>query len=50
MLDFLGQHAAHDAILTAIEQVLAHGPRTPDLGGNATTSDVGAAVAAAING
>jgi tartrate dehydrogenase/decarboxylase/D-malate dehydrogenase len=50
MLDFLGQRAAHDAILAAIEQVLAHGPRTPDLGGNATTSDVGAAVAAAVNG
>lgn len=50
MLDFLGQHAAHDAILSAIEQVLAHGPHTPDLGGSATTSDVGAAVAAAVNG
>jgi tartrate dehydrogenase/decarboxylase/D-malate dehydrogenase len=50
MLDFLGHHAAHDAILTAIEEVLAHGPHTPDLGGIATTSDVGAAVAAAVNG
>jgi tartrate dehydrogenase/decarboxylase/D-malate dehydrogenase len=50
MLDFLGQRSAHDAILTAIEQVLAHGPHTPDLGGNATTSDVGAAVAAAVKG
>ena len=50
MLDFLGQRAAHDAILAAIEQVLAHGPRTPDLGGNGTTSDVGAAVTAAVKG
>jgi tartrate dehydrogenase/decarboxylase/D-malate dehydrogenase len=53
MLDFLTQgqgagRAAHDAILRAIETVLANGPRTPDLGGNASTSDLGRAVAALI--
>ena len=48
MLQFLGEDQAHDAILRAIEQVLAHGPRTPDLGGAASTSDVGRAIAALI--
>lgn len=45
MLDFLGERAAHDAILRAIEQVLAAGPRTPDLGGSASTPDMGRAIA-----
>ena len=45
MLQFLGAQAAHDAILRAIEQVLARGPRTPDLGGRATTAELGAAIA-----
>lgn len=36
---------AHDRILTSIEQVLEKGPYTPDLGGNATTQDVGSAIA-----
>jgi len=50
MMDFLTGggdvgRAAHDAIVKAIEAVIAHGPRTRDLGGNATTEDVGRAVA-----
>jgi tartrate dehydrogenase/decarboxylase/D-malate dehydrogenase len=50
MLDFLtqgqgGGRAAHDAIVNAIEAVLARGPRTPDLGGQAHTEDVGRAIA-----
>jgi len=50
MLDFLTQgqgagRAAHDAIVNAIEAVLARGPRTPDLGGQAHTEDVGRAIA-----
>ncbi|MDD2811126.1 isocitrate/isopropylmalate family dehydrogenase, partial [Rhodoferax sp.] len=52
MLDFLGFKAAHDAVLAAIEQVLApqsHAPRTPDLGGNALTSDLGKAIASEID-
>jgi len=48
MLDFLGERAAHDAILKAIEVVLAKGPHTPDLGGKATTQQVGAAIEALI--
>ena len=50
MLDFLTQgqgagRAAHDAILKAIEAVIAGGPRTRDLGGQANTEDVGRAIA-----
>ena len=48
MLDFLGYRAAHDAVLAAIEKVLDPangGPRTPDLGGTASTQDVGRAIA-----
>ena len=45
MLDFLGQREAHDAILHAIEQVLKDGPRTGDLGGKATTVELGKAIA-----
>ncbi|MDZ7919181.1 tartrate dehydrogenase [Rhodoferax sp.] len=53
MLDFLGngdgRHTqAHDAILRAIEATLATGPRTPDMGGTASTTDVGKAIAAAL--
>ncbi|HET7867220.1 MAG TPA: isocitrate/isopropylmalate family dehydrogenase, partial [Burkholderiaceae bacterium] len=45
MLDFLGCRDAHDAIVRAIEQVLADGPRTPDLGGTANTTEMGEAIA-----
>jgi tartrate dehydrogenase/decarboxylase / D-malate dehydrogenase len=48
MLDFLGEREAHDAILRAIEQVLKTGPRTGDLGGSASTTQMGEAVAALI--
>ncbi len=60
MLDFLGgaegmdaagsarYRAAHDAIVRAIEAVLARGPRTPDLGGEAHTGDVGEAIAGLV--
>ena len=48
MLDFLGERAAHDAIVRAIEVVLAHGPRTPDLGGAASTQELGAAIRALV--
>jgi tartrate dehydrogenase/decarboxylase/D-malate dehydrogenase len=49
MLDHLGHPAAHDAIVRAIEKVTAEGPRTPDMGGEASTSDVGKAVADAVS-
>ena len=49
MLDFLGGDGAykdaHDAILSAIETVLAEGPRTPDLGGQDDTVGMGKAIA-----
>jgi tartrate dehydrogenase/decarboxylase/D-malate dehydrogenase len=50
MLEFLGHKAAGDAIVAAIEKILAEkdSPKTPDLGGKATTSDLGKAIAAAI--
>lgn len=50
MLDFLGHKPAADAIVAAIERVLADkdSPRTPDLGGRATTVDLGRAIAAQI--
>ena len=53
MLDFIDQggtagRAAHDAIVAAIEQVLAEGPRTRDLGGTASTTEMGEAIAARV--
>jgi tartrate dehydrogenase/decarboxylase / D-malate dehydrogenase len=50
MLDFLGHgtgaaRAAHDAIVKAIETVLRDGPRSRDLGGTASTTEMGDAVA-----
>jgi tartrate dehydrogenase/decarboxylase / D-malate dehydrogenase len=50
MLDFLGKsqgagRAAHDAIVKAIEDVLLEGPHTPDLGGKASTTAMGEAIA-----
>ncbi len=48
MLEFLGHSAAHDAVLGAIEAALdphGGGPRTPDLGGTASTQDIGRVVA-----
>ncbi len=48
MLQFLGHTDAHDAILRAIERTLIEGPRTPDLGGTASTTDMGRAIAALI--
>lgn len=50
MLDFIGNGApgyreAHDAIVKAVEVVLATGPRTGDLGGTASTTEMGMAIA-----
>ncbi|MEJ5991872.1 tartrate dehydrogenase [Ramlibacter sp. PS3R-8] len=51
MLEFLGHKEAHDAILRAIEKVLdpkSGAPRTGDIGGKASTTDVGKAIAEAL--
>ena len=54
MLDFLTHgsgagRAAHDAIVHAIERVLIDGPRTGDLGGTASTTELGRAIAERIS-
>ncbi len=49
MLEHLGQKAAADGVMAAIEMSLAPGgPRTADLGGSADTVTVGEAIAAAV--
>jgi tartrate dehydrogenase/decarboxylase/D-malate dehydrogenase len=51
MLEFLGHKDAHDAILQTIEKVLdpkSGAPKTPDIGGKASTTDLGKAIAAAL--
>ena len=48
MLDHLGQPEAAASVVRAIETVVQRGPRTRDLGGSATTDEVGRAIAAAV--
>ena len=48
LLDHLGHGDAADAIMRAIETVLEHGPRTRDIGGKASTQEMGKAIAGAI--
>jgi tartrate dehydrogenase/decarboxylase/D-malate dehydrogenase len=50
MLDFLGHAEASAAVVAAFERVLIDpaAPKTPDLGGTATTVDLGRAIAAEI--
>jgi tartrate dehydrogenase/decarboxylase / D-malate dehydrogenase len=48
MLDHLGHPDAAEAVIAAIESVLTSGPRTRDIGGTASTREVGEAIAAAI--
>jgi tartrate dehydrogenase/decarboxylase/D-malate dehydrogenase len=54
MLEHLGRgqakyQAAADCIVKSIEIVLADGPRTPDMGGRATTQDIGRAIAECVS-
>ncbi|WP_298233226.1 tartrate dehydrogenase [uncultured Azohydromonas sp.] len=54
MLEHLGRgqdayQAAADCIVKSIELVLSDGPRTPDMGGRATTQDVGRAIADCVS-
>jgi tartrate dehydrogenase/decarboxylase / D-malate dehydrogenase len=48
LLDDLGEERAGAAVLAAIERVLEAGLHTPDLGGRATTREVGGAIVEAI--
>jgi tartrate dehydrogenase/decarboxylase / D-malate dehydrogenase len=50
MLDFLGYREAANAVMAAIERVLADkdAPKTPDLGGRAATVELGRAIAAQL--
>ena len=48
MLEHLGRKDAADAIVKAIELVLMEGPRTRDMAGNASTKEVGKAIASAV--
>jgi tartrate dehydrogenase/decarboxylase/D-malate dehydrogenase len=45
MLDHLGCPEASASVMAAIEKVLASGLRTPDMGGKASTADMGKAIA-----
>jgi tartrate dehydrogenase/decarboxylase/D-malate dehydrogenase len=48
MLEHLGHPDAAAMVVAAIESVLTSGPRTPDMGGTATTQEVGRAIAQAV--
>jgi tartrate dehydrogenase/decarboxylase/D-malate dehydrogenase len=48
LLDHLGHPDVGAAVVAAIEAVLTDGPRTRDLGGSATTEEVGRAIASAL--
>jgi len=48
MLDHLGEAEAAASLLEALARVCREGPRTRDVGGSATTGQVGDAVAAAV--
>lgn len=50
MLDHLGETAAAERLMTAVERVCAEGITTPDIGGTATTKQVTDAVVQAIHG
>ncbi len=51
MLDHFGEHTAAESIVTAIEAVLVDEsvPKTPDLGGDATTTGLGTAIAERVS-
>jgi tartrate dehydrogenase/decarboxylase/D-malate dehydrogenase len=49
MLEHLGEDEAAGDLMRALETVCDEGPRTRDVGGDATTAEVGDAVAAAVS-
>jgi tartrate dehydrogenase/decarboxylase / D-malate dehydrogenase len=48
LLDHLGESEAATTVMAAVEAVCKDGPRTRDIGGSASTSEVGDAVAARV--
>jgi len=48
MLEHLGHKQAAEAVLRAIEIVIREGPRTRDMGGKASTEEMGKAIAQAV--
>jgi tartrate dehydrogenase/decarboxylase/D-malate dehydrogenase len=48
MLEHLGHKEAGAAVVKAIEAVLKDGPKTPDIGGKASTQELGKAIASAV--
>ncbi|MHB1244462.1 MAG: isocitrate/isopropylmalate family dehydrogenase, partial [Gaiellaceae bacterium] len=48
LLDHLGEAEAASSLMRAVEAVAKDGPRTRDVGGSASTSEVGDAVAARV--
>ncbi len=48
MLDFLGQPRSAARVMAALEAVAREGPKTPDVGGSASTVEVGDALVAAV--
>jgi tartrate dehydrogenase/decarboxylase/D-malate dehydrogenase len=49
MLEHLGETAAAQSVMDAIETVLLDGPKSPDMGGSASTTEVGDAIAEALS-
>src|SRR4029077_17520613 len=50
MLEHLGDKQAADAVVRAIEVVIREGPKTRDMGGKASTEEMGKAIAQAVGG
>lgn len=50
MLDHLGENGAASLVMSALRHVAVTGPKTRDVGGHATTAEVGAAIATAVGG
>lgn len=48
MLEHLGEQDASDAVMKAIEDAIMSGTRTPDMGGSASTEEMGRSIAEAI--
>ena len=48
LLEHVGEHDAARQVLQALEDVCREGPRTRDIGGSATTAEVGDAIASRV--